>query len=181
MNTSPATDGPRGRRARRILGLLGGALACAAAAVALSGCDNQRIDRLEEGVATEADVRREFGEPERVWPEAGGARTFEYNRQPAGARNYMVTLGADGTMTALRQVLTPQNFAAIVPGMPAAEVRRRLGKPMRIAPFPLKQETVWDWRYLETPTTAMVFSVTFGPDERVLRTGSAPDPEQSRG
>jgi hypothetical protein len=174
METLTAAGRTGRRLARRLLGLV-------LAATALSACDNQRIGKLEEGVATEADVRREFGEPERVWPEAGGARTFEYNRQPAGARNYMVTLGADGTMTALRQVLTPENFAAIAPGMPASEVRRRLGKPMKVAPYPLKQETAWDWRYLETPNSAKVFSVTFGPDERVLRTGSMPDPEESRG
>ncbi|MEH3087060.1 MAG: outer membrane protein assembly factor BamE [Xylophilus ampelinus] len=169
---------PAGRAGRR-RGIA--SLALAAAAALLPGCDNQRIGRLEEGVATEADVRREFGEPERVWPEAGGARTFEYNRQPEGARNYMVTLGPDGTMTALRQVLTPQNFAAIAPGMPAEEVRRRLGRPMRVASYPLKRETAWDWRYLESPTEAMVFSVDFGPDDRVLRTGRMRDPREQGG
>ena len=32
-----------------------------AAVFALAGCDQQRIAKLEEGVATEADVKREFG------------------------------------------------------------------------------------------------------------------------
>ena len=96
----------------------------------LVGCDPQRIAELEEGVATEADVRARFGEPEKIWSAAdmastpqsnaalavvaaAGARTLEYNRQPQGAVNYMITIGADGKMTALRQVLTPQNFAAV--------------------------------------------------------------------
>ena len=70
------------------------------------GCDPQRIAELEEGVATEADVRARFGEPEKIWdsvdmarlPSPGaaaaqGARTFEYNRQPAGNVNYMITIG----------------------------------------------------------------------------------------
>ena len=46
----------------------------------LAACDQQRIDELEEGVATEADVRARFGEPEKVWDAPGGGRTFEYNR-----------------------------------------------------------------------------------------------------
>ncbi|KQM80270.1 hypothetical protein [Xylophilus sp. Leaf220] len=143
----------------------------------LAGCDPQRIESLEEGVATEADVRRAFGEPERIWPEADGARTFEYNRQPAGLRNYMITVGTDGRMRALRQVLTPANFARLQPGMPALEVRRLLGRPMQETPFSRTAETVWEWRYLAPPNTSMVFSATFGADGRLLRTGSQVDPQ----
>ena len=39
--------------------------------VGLVGCDPQRIAELEEGVATEADVRTRFGEPEKIWEAAG--------------------------------------------------------------------------------------------------------------
>jgi len=73
-----------------IMGLL-------SALLGLVGCDPQRIAELEEGVATEADVRTKFGEPEKIWSAADlagnpfpgaaaqpGARTFEYNRQPQG-------------------------------------------------------------------------------------------------
>ena len=76
----------------------------------LPGCDPQNIKELEEGLSTEADVRARFGEPERIWTEPDGSRTFEYNRQPAGSRNYMITIGTDGRMSALRQVLAPHNF-----------------------------------------------------------------------
>ncbi len=38
-----------------------------ASMLALVGCDQQRIIELEEGVATEADVRAKFGEPEKIW------------------------------------------------------------------------------------------------------------------
>lgn len=143
--------------------------------LALLGCDPARIAQLEEGVATEADVRARFGEPEQVWPEPGGARTFEYNRSPEGHRNYMITIGADGKMSALRQVLHAANFARVQPGMPAQEVRRLLGKPMRQMHLALKDETTWDWRYIEPPSSAMVFTVWFDRDQRVLRSGSTPD------
>ena len=72
----------------------------------LAACDQQRINELEDGVATEGDVRLKFGEPEKVWEGPNGARIFEYNRQPAGHVNYMITIGTDGKMSALRQVLT---------------------------------------------------------------------------
>ena len=126
----------------------------------LVACDDRRICELEEGVATEADVR-----------------TFEYNRQPAGQRNYMIAVGPDGRMNALRQVLTPANFAKVQPGMSQDDVRRLLGKPAKITPYERKREVHADWRYLDAPSTAMVFAVIFSPDDRVLRTLSVPDPE----
>lgn len=153
------------------------AVAGGLALLALLACDPQRIGELEEGVATEADVRARFGEPERIWGGPDGERVLEYNRQPAGTQNYMITIGPDGRMTALRQVLHPRTFAQVRPGMGTQDVRRMLGKPMKITPYALKQETAWDWRYLEPPNVSMVFTVWFGPDQRVLRTGSAPDLE----
>ncbi|MGV8805433.1 MAG: outer membrane protein assembly factor BamE domain-containing protein [Polaromonas sp.] len=151
----------------------------------LAGCDQQRIKELEEGVATEADVRARFGQPENIWeardmaslPMPGpaaepGARTLEYNRQPAGQVNYMITIGPDGRMSALRQVLTPQNFAQVLPGMSMEQVRKMLGKPMKITPYALKRETHYDWRYLSPPSTPRIFTVVFDPDLRVVRTGS---------
>lgn len=143
----------------------------------LAACDAQRISELEEGLATEADVRAKFGDPEKVWDAPGGARTLEYNRQPAGQRNYMITVGPDGRMTALRQVLTPANFARVQPGMGEDAVRQLLGKPARVTPFERKREVHADWRYLDAPNTAMVFTVVYGTDGRVVRTLSVPDPE----
>ena len=152
----------------------------------LAGCDQQRIVELEEGVSTEADVRARFGEPEKIWnasdmaatPLAGaaaeaGARTLEYNRQPAGQVNYMITIGPDGKMTALRQVLTSKNFAKVLPGMPMEQVRKMLGKPMKVTPYALKQETHYDWRYLSPPQSSRIFTVVFDPDLRVASTFSS--------
>ncbi len=156
----------------------------------LLGCDAQKIKELEEGVATEADVRQRFGEPEKIWDAADmaslplpaatlavlaapGARTFEYNRQPAGNVNYMITIGADGKMSALRQVLSPQNFERVLPGMPMESVRKLLGKPMKVTPFALKQTIHYDWRYLSSPNTARIFTAVLDADQRVVSTGSA--------
>ena len=167
------TGEPMGGRCAKVKGGLWALLAL----LALAGCDAQRISELEEGVATEADVRARFGAPDVVWDEPGGIRVFEYTRQPAGQRNFMITVGPDGRMTALRQVLTPANFARIQPGMTGLEVRRRLGRPAKATPYELKREIHADWRYLDGPNTSMVFTVVFDPDDRVLRAVSAPDPE----
>lgn len=156
---------------------VGAALAAVAVALVLAGCDPQRISELEEGVSTETDVRARFGEPEKIWDGPGGARILEYNRQPAGQQNYMITIGGDGRMTALRQVLNPDNFARIQPGMMMEDVRKMLGKPAKAVTYSLKNETAWDWRYLQPPSTPMVFTVWFNPDYRVLRTTMTPDPD----
>jgi outer membrane protein assembly factor BamE (lipoprotein component of BamABCDE complex) len=152
--------------------------AASLAVFALAACDPQAISELEEGVSTEADVRERFGPPEAIWDGPDGAQIYEYNRQPAGHRNYMITIGADGKMSALRQVLTPENFARIEPGMPMEAVRRLLGKPMKITPYELKRETHYDWRYLDGPnqSDSKIFTVVFDADFKVVSTGSVIDP-----
>jgi hypothetical protein len=144
----------------------------------LTGCDQQRALELHEGVSTEADVRTKFGEPEKIWDAEGGTRIFEYNRQPAGHRNYMISIGPDGKMSALRQVLTSENLAKIVPGMRMEDVRKMLGKPMRVLTYELKMETYYDWRFLDDHgNTSKIFSAVFNSDLKVLRTETRIDPD----
>ncbi|NDZ16191.1 outer membrane protein assembly factor BamE [Variovorax sp. WS11] len=145
-----------------------------AAGLWLAGCDPKRISELEEGVSTEAHVRARFGEPENIWDSPAG-RVFEYNRQPQGQKNYMITIGPDGKMAALRQVLTPENFARVRPGMAMEDLRKLLGKPARRTPYPLKNETAWEWRWVQPPNSPMVFIATLNDDQRVVSAGSSPD------
>jgi len=146
--------------------------AVAASICTLVACDQQKINALEEGLSTEHDVRKAFGEPETIWPEADGARTLEYPRQPMGHSNYMITIGSDGVMTALRQVVTPHVFEQIQPGMTQEQVRRMLGKPAKRMTYALKQETDWDWNYIDPPSREMEFTVTFGDNGTVKYTAS---------
>jgi hypothetical protein len=147
----------------------------------LLGCDPQRVAKLEEGVATEADVKAQFGEPQVTYNEADGGRTFEYSRQPEGQVAWMVTIGADGKMSALRQVLKPAEFAKVTPRLDKAAVRRLLGKPAKTAKFDLKpDEEQWDWRWLDGQLPK-VFSVTFDRDGKVVSTAVADDLRAQQG
>jgi hypothetical protein len=167
MRTEHATRGPWARGPAAMV-------AAVLLALGITACDPQRIDQLEEGVSTEADVRKLFGQPENVWDTPAG-RVLEYNRQPAGQKNYMITIGADGKMSALRQVLTPENFARVRPGMPMEELRKLLGKPAKVTPYPLKRETEWDWRWLQPPNSPMVFTAVLNDQQYVVRSGSMQD------
>ena len=152
-----------------------------AVAVSTLGCDQQRIAKLEEGVATEADVRREFGEPKAVFNEPDGGRTFEYPRQPEGQANYFITLGADGKMSALRQVLKPAEFAKVTPGLDKTEVRKLLGRPAKTQRFDLKpDEEHWQWRWLDGQQSRL-FNVTFDRDGKVATSATADDMRSTQG
>lgn len=149
-----------------------------AAAAMSAGCDYSRIDKLEEGVSSEADVRKQFGEPAAVYDEPGGARTFEYPRQPEGRVNYMITIGADGKMSALRQVLKPSEFDRVKPGLDKSQVRRILGRPALTRRFDRQNIESWEWRWDESPVRK-IFSVNFDADGRVTSTAVSEEPERS--
>ena len=153
------------------------AIVAVVATAGLAGCATPLKDeRMKPGVTSGAEVQQYYGAPTREWPEADGGRTLEYPRQPEGWTNYVIEIGADGRMSALRQQLTPANFAKVQTGMVQEEVRQLLGKPARIWRFPTRpDEEVWDWRY-EEAQAKRVFSATFDRDRRVSATGSAEDP-----
>lgn len=149
------------------------------ACTALTACDPQRIEKLEEGVATEVDVRKQFGDPVTVTVEADGSRTMEYPRQPEGWTNYVIKIGPDGKMSSLRQLLNPDNFAKVKPGLSQQEVRNLLGRPAKTMPFALKQEEVWDWRFKQNGQESKMFSVTFDAAGKVVSAAVADDPRET--
>lgn len=134
------------------------------------------LEKLTKGVSSEMDVRNAMGEPEIVWEEDNGVRTLEYPKGPEGHKTFMVNLDAQGIYQTYTQVLTEQNFAAITVGMSRDEVRRKLGKPRGIAKFALKNEEVWDWRYLTGSNTERFFNVHFDAESGKVTQTSASDP-----
>ncbi|MEO5732576.1 MAG: outer membrane protein assembly factor BamE [Rubrivivax sp.] len=144
----------------------------------LSGCDPQRVTKLEEGVSTEAQVREQFGDPVTVTVEADGARRLDYPRQPAGWTNYVIRIGPDGKMSSLRQLLNDDNMARVQPGLTMQQVRDLLGRPAAQQHFTLKQQDVWDWRYKPQGQESKLFSVTFDNLGVVVGSSVADDPRE---
>lgn len=147
-------------------------------AAALTACDPQKIAKLEVGVSTEADVRGQFGEPAATYAEDDGARTLEYPRQPEGHTNYMITIGTDGKMRALRQVLEKSEFIRIRTGLDKVQVRRILGRPARMQRFHLSKTESWEWRWIDNPIRKL-FTATFDADGHVISTSNIDEPERS--
>ena len=145
----------------------------------LLGCDPQRVEKLEEGVATEVDVRKQFGDPVTVTVEPDGTRTMDYPRQPEGWTNYVIKIGPDGKMNSLRQLLNPDNFAKVRPGLTQQEVRNILGRPAKTVPYALKKEEVWDWRFKQNGQESKLFSVTFDAGGQVLATAVGDDTRET--
>ena len=139
-----------------------------------AGCDEKRIEKLEEGVSTETQVREQFGDPLTVVPQADGSRILEYTRQPEGTTNYYITLGPDGVMTSLRQVLTPANFAKVALGMGQLDVRAILGRPAKVQRYATKPGETWEWRFQEGNETR-IFSAVFDPSGHVTATSIEKD------
>ena len=148
-----------------------------ASVLMLQACDDKRVQGTEEGFTTENEVYAKWGQPENVWDAPNGQHILEYNRQPNGTTNYMITIGPDKKVEALRQVLNRENFNQVQPGMMMEDVRKLLGKPAKITPYPMKKETVYQWRFREgNAPPAKLFMVTFDADLVVKQTGEMDDP-----
>lgn len=138
------------------------------AGLLLAACDqNGRpiehvgLDKLARGISNEGEVRIVMGQPEVVLEEENGERLLQYPQGPEGARTWLFKIDANGKLIDYKQLLAQENFAAIKQGMSRDEVRWLLGKPRSMVQFPLKNEEVWDWRYLETNPAQRLFNVHF--------------------
>jgi outer membrane protein assembly factor BamE (lipoprotein component of BamABCDE complex) len=154
-------------------------VAVLAAALLAAGCD--RVDKLEEGVSTEVEIRKQFGDPVTVTVSPDGTRTLDYPRQPEGWTNYVIQIGPDGKMSSLRQLLNPDNFARVKSGLSRDEVRRLLGRPAKMVRYDLKNEEVWDWRFKQGGVESKMFSVTFDAQGHVLASAVGEDPRETQG
>ncbi|MDF3832494.1 hypothetical protein P3W85_05980 [Cupriavidus basilensis] len=174
--------------------------------LALFGCDQQKVDEAMKkagdtaratwnsvkpdsqlfkgivvGESSEDDVRRQAGRPEIVWEEEGGGRRLEYPRGPEGATTWMVTIGADGTVRVIEQVLSAEHFARVRAGMSQDDIRRLLGKPTKVEAFALKQEEVWGYRWWESAQEKAFFNVHFDAGGKVTHTSRSDDPSRTQG
>ena len=94
----------------------------------VSGC---AAPSVQPGASRE-EVVSQYGTPSRVVALASGSR-LQYSRQPAGQSAVMVDLDAAGRVTAVREVLNPAGFSALVVGQSTREdTERALGRPASV-------------------------------------------------
>lgn len=154
---------------KRLLGCLCALLS----AIGISACDYLNVRQLQPGVSTAAEVRERFGPPHMEWRNEDGSTTWEYSRQPEGVECLMITVGGDGILRGIEQVLNEESFARVEKGMNGDQVRRLLGKPASSQFFQLKRETVWEWKIDDGQAGGdpAYFTVSFNNDGRVTGTG----------
>jgi hypothetical protein len=143
------------------------ALGRAAALVALilaAGCAN--FSGISPGDSAPT-VEARAGAPATVWKNADGSEVWEYPSGPSGVQTFMIDIGPDRTVRAVRQVLREEYFSKVVPGMSRDEVRRVLGRPKEVWYFPARDEEVWTWRYLEV--NYRLFNVLFDRTSGTVR------------
>lgn len=138
------------------------------------------LDRLKPGVSGELDVRGVFGVPETMVESGDGTRTFQYPMGPQGPRTFFATIGSDGRLIRVWNVLVPETFARIKPGMSRSDVRLLLGRPGSEQAYPLKRQTAWEWKYIGEMHRDHVFYVMFDETGKVVSSGSE-NPDLSSG
>jgi hypothetical protein len=141
------------------------AAALLALAVVPAACAN--FSALSPGDSAQ-DVEARVGAPGTVWKNADGSEVWEYPLGPTGVQTFMIDIGTDRAVQAVRQVLREETFSKVVAGMSRDEVRRLLGRPKEVWYFPARDEEVWVWRYLEV--NYRFFNVLFDRTSGTVRT-----------
>jgi outer membrane protein assembly factor BamE (lipoprotein component of BamABCDE complex) len=157
-----------------------------AAAIALSACDSRgkafedlRLARLNEGQSSEQDVRRVFGDPAAVRDITGG-KGLIYPLGPEGAHTLLLKIDGKGIYRGREDLLTRGNFERVTPGLKELDVLVMLGRPGRAERYPLKQQSSWEWRFLDGHETRL-FVATFDARGTVVYTAVEEDPRRFGG
>ena len=64
--------------------------------------------------------------------------------------------------------LNDKRFGAIDVGMTSDEVKAALGTPQKTMAFPMSSRVAWDYLGTDTWGYMVDYSITFGPDQRVV-------------
>jgi hypothetical protein len=170
----------------RTMGWPGRVIAAAAALFSVAACDPRgqpyedlRLARLTVGESTEQDVIRLFGAPAAVRTLSSG-KGLVYPLGPQGAHTLLLRIGPDGRYQGRENLLTRENFARVTPGMSGEQVAAVLGPPGSRQGYPLKQQSAWEWRFLDGNDTKL-FVVMFDASGRAVSTAIEVDPSRLGG
>ncbi len=121
-----------------------------------------------------AEVRSGSFGPTGEYPLPGGGTRLEFAQGSFGRQTWMMDFDAKGILTSKEQVLTETNFARIVPGMPGAEVRMRLGRPAHVFLVQRQHLQVWNYRFFGQD--CVWFQVSVSDAGPVTEAGMGTDP-----
>ena len=145
----------------------------AAATAVLGACTSLAPGALPPGTSI-SQARASFLGPTGEYPLPGGGTRLEFARGAHGKQTYMLDFDAGGSLVASEQVLTEQNFATIVPGLLAKEVRMRLGRPAEVFNVPWQRLQVWNYRYY--PGDCVWYQISISEVGRVTESNYGTDP-----
>ena len=155
---------------------------CSAAAflvAALGACAS--VGSIAPGTSI-ADARLTRGGPSGEYALPGGGTRLEFRQGSYGRETYMLDFDASGRLVANRQVLTPQTFATIQPGMTQDDVLSRIGRPAFVVPVGWQQLQVWSYRFGGLEGDCVVFQVSISnASHTVTDAGPNTDPACNRG
>jgi hypothetical protein len=154
--------------------------ATAAATLALTALGACTMLRFPGGLpagTTIGEARQTFGGPTAEYPLAGGGSRLEFRQGSFGRQTYMLDFDATGRLVATHQVLTPQTFATITPGMSEGQVLATIGHPAFVFPVGWQDLEVWSYRFGGLEGDCVVFQVSISNVTRtVTETGPNGDP-----
>ena len=153
-------------------------IGAASLVMAMAACTLMRPPASLPPGTSIADARQTLGAGDE-YPLPNGGTRLSF---PRGKDTYMLDFDASGHLVQSQQVLTPQTFAPIQPGMPPAAVLTRLGLPAFIFPVGYQKLQVLNYRFGGLEGDCMVFQVSISnATGNVTEAGTGADPRCSTG
>ena len=123
------------------------------------------------------EARHAYGGPTAQYPLPGGGTRLEFAMGSFGKQTFMLDFDASGHLVANRQVLTPDVFATIKPGMSQLDVLSRIGRPVSVFPIGWQQLQVWNYRFGGLEGDCVLFQVSISnASGLVAEAGQGVDP-----
>ncbi len=150
-------------------------LSVAAAAFALAGC--AQLQSVPPGTSV-AEVEQKFGKPTITCPNADGTQRMIWSQQPMGQYAFGSFISKDGTIVAMKQLLTDAHFDMLAQGKWTDEqVLCEFGPPAEKVGVGKDKEIVWSYRYKQSGTWNSLMYVFLGADgKQVTHFHPGPDP-----
>lgn len=150
---------------------------CAAVAL-VTGCASFDGRGLVPGKSSAAEVEALMGDSTERLSLPNGDTALYFSRQPAGRALFVVTLGPDGVLKSIEQLLIRRNFDRIAIGVSTQQdVRAILGPPGRSGRFARLTRDWWEYKFLDLGEKRVLW-VQFSDDGVVREVLDMLDPEE---